>query len=62
MYIFLGRNIACPSVVNTNGDKNTGISDAVYILGHLFAGANPAPPEPFPDAGIDPTDDELMCR
>ncbi len=37
------------------------ITDAVYLLGFLFLG-QPPPPVPFPNLGIDTTQDNLGCR
>jgi hypothetical protein len=35
-------------------------TDAVYTLAHLFTGG-PAPPAPYPGAGLDPTPDGFHC-
>ena len=34
------------------------VSDAIYVLDYLFKSGSPIP-LPFPEAGIDPTDDDL---
>ena len=34
------------------------ISDGIFLLGSLFQGG-PPPPEPHPNAGVDPTPDGL---
>ena len=46
---------------DANNDANVNIADAIYILGYLF-GKKPAPPAPFPNAGLDPTVDNLDCK
>ncbi len=50
----------CKSI--RNGDDATNVSDASYLLNHLFAGG-PAPAQPFPDCGpgMLPADAELGC-
>jgi len=51
----------CPDAGDANDDGNVDIADAVRILSYLFAGGG-ALPEPFPDCGEDPTEDELpLC-
>lgn len=47
---------------NTNGDGAANITDATYLLNHLFAGS-PPPVAPFPDCGPGtlPADAELGC-
>ena len=37
------------------------ITDAVYLLSFLFLGG-PAPEQPFPSCGPDPTIDDLTCE
>jgi len=44
--------------VNDSGKID--VADSVYLLGYLFTGG-PPPPPPFPDAGPDPTPDDLEC-
>ncbi len=47
--------------VYANFDGRIEISDALYLLNHLFAGG-PEPPVPYPNDGMDPTQDTLDCR
>lgn len=49
-------------MTNANGDGRADLSDAVYLLTHLFLGG-PAPIEPFPECGwgLLPTDEEMGC-
>jgi hypothetical protein len=56
----------CPRVLLNSPAQDTDdtgaldVTDAVYLLRHLFQGtAAPAPP--YPEAGIDPTADGLDC-
>jgi hypothetical protein len=52
--------LRCSDAADTNDDGRVDIADAIFGLNHLFSGA-PAPPEPFPSAGEDPTADDLPC-
>lgn len=61
-YLFGGVRVArCFDAGDTNDDGRLDITDAIYSLGHLFSGG-PPPPEPFPQSGLDPTDDDLECH
>jgi len=60
-YLFLGAEAPeCEDAGDTNDDGELDISDAIQILGYLFLGDN-APQAPFPEAGVDTTEDELHC-
>ena len=37
------------------------VTDPINLLGHLFLG-EPAPPPPYPEAGPDPSEDDLSCQ
>ena len=50
----------CLDAADGNDDGGTDISDAIYIINYLFA-SGPVLPPPFPDCGLDPTDDSLDC-
>ncbi len=62
-YLFAGGSVVCLEACDSNDDGGVDIADAVYVLGYLFGGA-PAPAEPFPDCGSDPTaeDPPLGCE
>jgi len=51
-------SFACQDAADCNDDGALNVSDAVYLLNHLFP---PSFPAPFPNCGIDPTDDALEC-
>jgi hypothetical protein len=51
---------ACLDTLDVDDSGRIDVSDAVYLLGFLFRGGD-APPSPFPDAGVDPTPDEIPC-
>lgn len=50
----------CLDAGDCNDDGGTDISDAIYTINYLFA-SGPVLPPPFPDCGLDPTDDSLDC-
>jgi IPT/TIG domain-containing protein/FG-GAP repeat protein len=59
--LFLGTDpITCEDRGDTNDDGFLNLTDAIYVLNHLFNGDAPPPP-PYPDAGDDPTADDLVC-
>jgi len=62
-FLFLGNptSLACGKSADVNDDGTIDLSDPIAILNHLFSGA-PAPPEPFGDCGVDPTEDALRCE
>lgn len=45
---------------DANRDNDINIADPIYELDYQFAHKD-APPPPFPEAGLDPTEDELDC-
>lgn len=59
--LFGGGNLpACQDRVDANDDGKLDISDAIRSLLFQFSGAPPLP-EPFPEEGADPTNDDLVC-
>ncbi len=60
-HLFGGQALSCLDAADVNDDGQMNIADAVYALAFLFAAGAPPPP-PFPDAGWDPTDDDLDCQ
>lgn len=60
-YLFRGGAVpACLDAADVDDNGRIMINDPIYLLGFLFLGGAPVPP-PFPDAGVDPTDDALPC-
>ena len=53
--------LGCADAADVNDDSGLDISDAVYLLAALFLGGSQIPP-PYPDCGVDPTDDALPCE
>ena len=61
-YLFShGTDGDCGDRFDTNDTGSLDLADAIYTLTYLFA-EGPAPPAPFPEPGVDPTDDGLDCR
>ena len=59
-YLFSGGSVACLDAADTNDDGRLDVSDPVQLLNYLFS-SGPEPAAPFPDAGVDPTADDLDC-
>jgi hypothetical protein len=58
-YLFGGTGVlACLDAADITDDGKVDISDAAFTLSFLFR-SGPYPPPPYPDPGLDPTDDEL---
>ena len=54
-FLFIGRSIPnCTAAADINDNGLVELSDYTYLVNHLFDGG-PAPPAPFPEAGVDPT-------
>ncbi|MBI4604077.1 MAG: lamin tail domain-containing protein [Planctomycetes bacterium] len=59
-FLFQGRSIGCEDAADIDDSGAVNLTDAVVLLLHLFQGGA-APPEPFDQAGADPTPDDLGC-
>ena len=60
-YLFTGTAaLSCLKAGDSNDSGVLDLSDGVYLLSYLFLGG-PAPPAPFPECGMDPTEDALDC-
>jgi hypothetical protein len=51
---------ACEAACDANDDGAVELSDAVYLVNWMFLDG-PAPPQPYPDCGPDPTEPSLSC-
>ncbi|MEE2856743.1 MAG: hypothetical protein VX949_05030 [Planctomycetota bacterium] len=59
-YLFLAGNLSCPDAADCNDSGLINIADPVMLLQYLFV-TGTLPPAPFPEAGPDPTGDNLGC-
>lgn len=59
-HLFVGWSIRCQDSADANDTGTLDVTDAVVQLEFLFLNG-PAFPPPYPQAGIDPTPDELGC-
>lgn len=55
-----GTAPTCPKACDVTDDGAFNITDPINLLNHLFLGG-PEPVMPYPDCGVDPTDDGLLC-
>ena len=53
---------ACPDASDANDSGTINVVDVVYLLHFLFEPSFPALPPPYPECGLDGTDDELACE
>jgi hypothetical protein len=61
-YLFLtGAVPRCLDAMDIDDDGRLVLTDAIGLLNHIFLGG-PPPPAPYPQAGGDPTPDDLQCR
>lgn len=51
----------CLDAADVNDDGFVSAQDFAHLQGFLFVGLYGAPPAPYPNAGIDPTADDLGC-
>lgn len=58
--VFRGLELACDKAADADDDGEILVNDPVYLLQYLFR-HGPEPPAPFPEAGLDPTPDDLPC-
>lgn len=60
-HLFRGGNSpGCRDAADMDDDGRLAITDAIFLLQHLFLGGAP-PPEPYPECGLDATNDVLDC-
>jgi len=60
-YLFRDKHLDCVKAADADDDGEVRIDDALYMLDYLFMGG-PIIPPPFPEAGTDPTPDDLSCE
>ncbi len=59
-YLFSAGPSDCLDAIDTNDDGSLDVADPVTALSYLFSGG-PSPSSPFPECGVDPTDDGVGC-
>jgi hypothetical protein len=59
-FLFGGGRTGCVKAADTDDGGRVDLTDAIFLLNHLFVGTD-APPAPFPACGQDPTEDALGC-
>ena len=60
-FLFLGTPpLVCLDAADFNDDGQIDVSDPIATLGFLFLDGN-VPPPPFPEDGLDPTEDSMVC-
>lgn len=61
-WLFLGSvKEICVDAADADDDDKVNIADAIYTLSFLFLGG-PAPKNPYPNPGLDPSPDKLGCE
>lgn len=61
-YLFVSvSGVTCLEALDCNDDASVNLADPVMLLAWGFAMGSPLP-APFPDCGVDPTDDPLTCE
>lgn len=59
-YLFTDGTLKCRDAGDANDSGGIDLADAIYDLSYLFADSL-EPPSPFPECGLDPTEDALDC-
>jgi hypothetical protein len=60
LFLFAGGQALCADAADADDTGVIEITDAIFLLSHLFLGGGP-PPAPYPGCGHDGTDDSLGC-
>ena len=53
--------LPCADAGDCNDDSSVDVTDGIFAISYRFSGG-PPPPAPFPDCGVDATEDSLDCR
>ena len=59
-FLFNMDPILCELALDANDDEGSDISDAIYLLDHLFRAQSPPPPAPFPGCGLNESPDGVL--
>ncbi len=60
-HLFQGVPLECADAGDFNDSGAINITDVVAVLEYLFQPGGALPPPPFPQPGVDPTPDNLVC-
>ena len=60
-HLYAADSLSCEDAADYNDDGEINVTDAI-LVGRYLAGTSGPPPNAWPDAGTDPTDDELHCN
>ena len=60
LWLFRGGELPCRDAADVDDNGQVNLTDAIAMLSFLFQGG-PAPQAPYPQEGVDPTEDELDC-
>jgi hypothetical protein len=60
LHLFRGKPIACDDAADVNDNGELEVADVMMLLEYLFV-TGTRPRAPFPDLGVDPSDDGLGC-
>ncbi len=61
LFLFAGGQALCADAADADDTGVIEITDAIFLLSHLFLGGGP-PPAPYPGCGHDGTGDDLGCE
>ena len=59
-YTFSGNPVGCLDALDANDSGGIDISDSIFMLAYIFSAAA-EPLAPFPNCGVDPTEDAIDC-
>ena len=61
LHQFKSQPIKCQKAADIDDNGTISLSDAIRLLQFIYGQAQ-APARPYPDPGVDPTNDELRCE
>ncbi len=61
LYVPGSDTLECKDAGDSDDNGSIEMSDAIYTLKYLYVPGAPEPPAPFPDCGVDATQDGLGC-
>ena len=61
LWLFRGGELSCQDTADIDDNGQVNLTDAITLLTFLFQGG-PEPQAPYPELGVDPTEDDLECE